>query len=459
MIVKEEKISCVPLCPVHLIGMGLADLKLVWPFSKDVGTIEVSRCREPGCIYTYSRTDGYFRFYAGGSIKSEEGLLSLCPEHRRPLYMSEYDSQCKTITWGCPEAGCVKSEKRRMGHPQKKVERSRRHHYVPEFYLKSFGIKEDSANKGRLWRFERGASVPIAVPPRRAAVEIDYNTVALPSGERTDVFEKFLSTVETGVNSILPNAICTEGRVLNHVEREKLAFFIVISMLRVPESRNRINKLRADIAEMSMHTAARVPGRFESLMEEVEARTGKKPGATPQQVREFILGRKYRIKVPSIVSLDMMFREAKELWPVIFHMQWNVLTTDSDDLFFTSDNPVVYVNPHAGGFWGGALLDVGVELTFPISPRRCLVATHDALLRQKAAACSTPQEVGHLISSTPVKMNYDTASNVIVREINRRTVRRATRWVFSSTNNVGLQRFMEKHFHVRVEGDNGGKQS
>ncbi len=332
--------------------------------------------------------------------------------------------------------------------------RSKQHHYVPEFYLKSFAIQTGGNNEGNLWRFERGANLPIPIPPRRAAVEMDYNTVVLATGEKTDAFEKFLSSIETGVSSILPNAICTEARALDQMEREKLAFFIVISMLRVPESRKRINKLRADMAEMLMQTAARVPGRFESLMEQIEARTGKKPEATPQQVREYILGRKYKIKVPSIVSLDMMFREAKELWPVVFHMEWNVLTVESDDLFLTSDNPVVYRNPHARGFWGGAFMDVGVELTFPISPRRCLVATHDAQLRQKAIACSTPQEISRLISSTPVKMTYGTASNVIAREINRRTVSSATRWVFSSTRNASLQKLMEKHFPPRAEEDN-----
>ena len=115
MIVKEEKISRVSLCPVHLVGMGLADLTLVWPFSNDVQTIEVSRCHEPGCVYNYSPTDGYFRFYVGGNIESEMDLLSICPKHRRALYMSEYDRQSKIATWRCPDIDCEMSKKSRVG--------------------------------------------------------------------------------------------------------------------------------------------------------------------------------------------------------------------------------------------------------------------------------------------------------------------------------------------------------
>jgi hypothetical protein len=115
MIVKEENISCVPLCPVHLVGMGLADLTRVWPFSGDAETIEVSRCHEPGCVCIYSQTDGYFRSHVGESMKSDERLLSRCPEHRRALYISEYDGERKIATWRCPEAGCETNKQSRMG--------------------------------------------------------------------------------------------------------------------------------------------------------------------------------------------------------------------------------------------------------------------------------------------------------------------------------------------------------
>jgi hypothetical protein len=100
-----------------------------------------------------------------------------------------------------------------------------------------------------------------------------------------------------------------------------------------------------------------------------------------QQVRDFILDRRYRIEVPNVVSLDMVLRAAKELWPIVFHMRWKVLSVEGDHLFLTSDNPVIYVNPHASESWGTALMDVGIELTFPISPQKCLLLTHDAELK------------------------------------------------------------------------------
>jgi hypothetical protein len=114
MIVKEEKISRIPICPVHLTGMTPADLKLVGPVFNEIRTIEVSRCPERGCVYTFSPSTGYFRFSAGGKINSEKRLWSVCPEHHRPLYISEYDSQSKIATWCCSGIDC---EMRRVDEP------------------------------------------------------------------------------------------------------------------------------------------------------------------------------------------------------------------------------------------------------------------------------------------------------------------------------------------------------
>jgi hypothetical protein len=83
-------------------------------------------------------------------------------------------------------------------------QRSKRHHYVSQFVLDAFTVPEPSADAGMLWRFERGSECPVLVPPRRAAARITYNTVALPSGEKIDVFEKILASVERPVVYVDP---------------------------------------------------------------------------------------------------------------------------------------------------------------------------------------------------------------------------------------------------------------
>ncbi len=331
---------------------------------------------------------------------------------------------------------------------------TKRHHYVSRFYLEAFATPESSEEQPMLWRFEHGAQEPILLQPQDAAVQTHYYSIKLASGEKTDVFEKFLSAIEGSATSVLREQIDKEESVLGKAEREKLALYIVIAMLRVPRARNWVEKTHKDLTELIMKTAARVPGRLESLLAELEEKSGEKSNTTADQLREFVLKDRYRLEVNPIVSLQTIFELAPQLHPILYFFQWQVLRTESDDKFLTSDNPVVYVDPTLPrGFWGVGLMNQGLELTFPISPEKCLLATHDPEFDNLIA--KLPPEVALRRTSTyEPKMRYSTTPPLFVREINRRTVRAATRYVFSSTNLPALRRFIEKHFPVAPASDN-----
>jgi hypothetical protein len=115
MIVTEEKISRVPLCPVHFTRMRSSEVTWAVLFLFEVETNPSFCCIEIGCPYTYSLSSGYFRFRVGKRIESETALRHLCRVHHRPLYISECDGGSKITAWRCPEARCKTTEKRRMG--------------------------------------------------------------------------------------------------------------------------------------------------------------------------------------------------------------------------------------------------------------------------------------------------------------------------------------------------------
>lgn len=112
MIATEEKLLCIPLCPVHLTAMRGVDLKVVGP--DGVRILDGAGCPEPCCVFTFSRTIGYCRFYEGVQFQSEKSFWFKCPEHRRPLYISDYDEKDKTATWRCPDTHCQTEQNRRL---------------------------------------------------------------------------------------------------------------------------------------------------------------------------------------------------------------------------------------------------------------------------------------------------------------------------------------------------------
>jgi hypothetical protein len=306
-----------------------------------------------------------------------------------------------------------------------------------------------------LWRFERGATSPIPIPPRRAAAEIDYNTVTLSSGEKTDAFEKIVGAIETAVTRVMRVAIDKEMRVLDATERMKLSLYMAVAMLRVPATRQFWEKVHGDLEEQRMLVAARTPGVFERALKQIETESGKKSKTTPQELREFFLKRRYVIKVNPVVSLQILLTQAPQLTPIFSHMRWTILTANGE-LFLTSDNPVVYVDPtRQGSSWGVDLLNECVELTFPISSQRCLLATHDPVFRDKVikAGLSRSPEVRRTVLAYEPEMSYKTVSDDIVREINRRTIVAASRWLFSSTNTDSLREFVSQHFPANSHPD------
>jgi hypothetical protein len=105
--VTEEKVSRVPLCRVHFTEMRLADIVLSRP--SEIDTHEAWTCSEAACLYAFSKTSGYFKYVQGGKINSEKGPV--CPEHHRPLYIYDYDSQSGTVSWQCPHPACKTHKK------------------------------------------------------------------------------------------------------------------------------------------------------------------------------------------------------------------------------------------------------------------------------------------------------------------------------------------------------------
>lgn len=95
----------VPLCPEHLGRMKLFDVHLADALNH-VKQKVMFGCTEISCNWKYSLATGYLRFREGERVEAAKSLRMLCPEHRRPLFISGYNTQNKVASWCCPERPC-----------------------------------------------------------------------------------------------------------------------------------------------------------------------------------------------------------------------------------------------------------------------------------------------------------------------------------------------------------------
>ena len=107
---------------------------------------------------------------------------------------------------------------------------SKRHHYVPEFYLRYF-VK----NPPTFWVYDKAApDSPKQLTPINTAVEGHFYSLSTPSG-KDDSIEKSLSALETSTKPIL-DRLQDSRAVPTAEERHLLAQFLALAYTRVPRT-------------------------------------------------------------------------------------------------------------------------------------------------------------------------------------------------------------------------------
>ncbi|MBU1615972.1 DUF4238 domain-containing protein, partial [bacterium] len=141
-----------------------------------------------------------------------------------------------------------------------------------------------------------------------------------------------------------------------------------------------------------------------------------------EKLQKFILGGQYDIKANPSFSLEMV-SIAKDLAPVFYGMNWAFLEATDDYKFVTSDNPLFYVDlaHDPRSLYGVGLSNKNIEVTFPISQDLMFFGTWQKF------------------------EGYKKLNNKFVKEMNRRTISSALRFVFASQCSDKLNRLVQKY--------------
>jgi hypothetical protein len=259
------------------------------------------------------------------------------------------------------------------------------YHYVPKYYL--LGFCQTSSSE-LIVRYEKGS---------RDVLKTTVNNVAQETGFYSPEIEDFLaSNVEGPANVVLDKIRACEA--ITDDDRFTLCVYMVAMLKRVPESRISVQKRGPAIA---LELAVQIDRDFEQLLR-------SHPDRTDIIMRKWEEAKRLNVQfgenVPKGVWLQTVLPQtAPRLVRVLHSMRWRFLVCEPSSGFLTSDNPVFYHR------------EIGVgrlhsELTFPISHCVTLWATHRKEIQEKFARASAAK----------------------ISEINHRTVRSATQYVFFS---------------------------
>jgi hypothetical protein len=277
---------------------------------------------------------------------------------------------------------------------------------VPQGFLRGFAAEDDAQSRSFVWVYDkqqnrtpRKKSVrSIAWAPAYYAQEREDGSTDLDSLERT-----LATTIDNTIPVILQALKPRVGQslVLSEEDKGALAFFVGLSLTRVPSFRDGINDFHSKVAQVALSNEMNRDARLAGIVEKYGVKAVAKPW----------------------VSLEPMVQLASAVAISALQKQWQFFLAPPQVALATSDNPVV--------FSGAA---VGLKELGPAHPGAELVMN----IRKDLALVCTPKK-GY------ASMRVFALSPAEARKFNRGVVRAARQRVFASHYSLEFDRFVKKY--------------
>jgi hypothetical protein len=197
------------------------------------------------------------------------------------------------------------------------------------------------------------------------------------------------------------------------IDKLKLATYMVVMLKRVPDSKIRLNKMAPTVLEKQQaewnETIDKLLEKDPTQAEILEKRRN--------EINAILT--KYAENIPKDLWLLLIAPEnTPNILKVLQQMTWHFFTYDEAPIFLTCDNPIFYFR------WLG-IGKLESEVTFPISSNIVLWATW----------------------RKDLKGEYSQPGTQICKEINRRTVVNATRFVYHAKDEYWVHKVICKDNH------------
>jgi hypothetical protein len=269
----------------------------------------------------------------------------------------------------------------------------RKHHFLPQFYLSGF-----STDGRGLYQIEKRTGRHYGCQIKDAGAMRDYHDVDADGVADRQAFEKRLAELEGWQATQLRDVLA--GGILNPGQRSEILQLLAIMRMRVPAMKEHVDAL------YTSHV------RSAAVLMEREGRLGAAPMVNGKRLSM----EDVEITIANWKRLEVMFRLGmdEEVLQLLTRMQVTLYRAAFGTRFVTSDQPVAIYHP-LGHRSGAGLATPGVQISFPLSSRACIVLEHGA------ADASEKQ-----------------ASSEFVAEINRRTTVMASEYVYTGESAVEL---------------------
>ena len=241
----------------------------------------------------------------------------------------------------------------------------KRHHYLPDFFLRGFGDSE------KLAVFDRAKNECRTQSSRNIAVIGHYYTFEWENGSKDDEIEKMLGSFEGKAKPVI--ARLDRGEQITEVERVDLGYFLALLLTRVP----RHEKTEDDIINLTMKHLTKglfpTPEVVREYFKETEHAMTEEQAAS---FHSFVHQERYTVQRSRNKAIVEFIDKARLVAPHIILMDWVVVHTSQEYPFVLSDAPLGFIVDEKDKTTGEPVLGVlsdRVTKVFPLSQMTCLL--------------------------------------------------------------------------------------
>lgn len=290
---------------------------------------------------------------------------------------------------------------------------ARRHHYIPQFYLR--GFSDPTLQNEQLHVIDKVERRYFVNIPRNVGFQTDFNRVNVPE-KPIDTVEKLFAKIEREVAQVLMYVKKNKTLPENTDDMQTLIYFVALLYMHNPQIRNNLENIETTIIKQFTKALFFSPERYESYRQQQKA-AGKEL-SDYETMKQFSESEDYDIKYGHGHQLRYELESINNsVFPLLVQRKWILLIAeDGTSDFVCSDRPVALIsigdppeNPyHPYNIGVPGLVQKNTQLTLPLNRRMALIATFEN------ESC------------------IPAADEKIVAEINARTIHFATRQIYCS---------------------------
>ena len=253
----------------------------------------------------------------------------------------------------------------------------RRHHYLPQFYLRGFTDKGYNGKNGRLRVLDFSIAKCYTSSPKNMANIRDYYTLVDNEGQPN-------YRVET---ELLCRIDSEAARVIREIEKTKkrpgrndwlsLCEFVASLQVRIPHFRQANYEVAQHIFDIFAESAVRSPEDFQPIAEKYEAHTGKPLEVSFEQATQAVSSGELEIQVPRNQNVLAMMALIPQIAEIAAEMTPHLLVATGLGRFITGDIPIHKYDNNQDrrglGLMGIGWASSDIEISIPLTKNTCLV--------------------------------------------------------------------------------------